>query len=212
MNTISGIKSIVSSIMKVAKQVKANKKQTKRLAERIQMIYNELERLNILKPEMEDKLKYFHDCLEKCLEFIEEFNKDGWFDRIVKYGNHRSQFKNLNEQLEDCIKHFQCHLTIELFNREEDKNDSEEDWNFIKTKVDEIKYEQQQSQHQTQENFQDVKLMIDSVHQNTTQILEKVSTFTNNQELISYALPVLDTIKSVLSNNKSGKYQISFKN
>ena len=114
---IGNIIKLALEIKKIADNVKANKAQCQVLSERVQVIADLVKQLqgktkdvSVVKDAMESTKR----CLTKCLTFIQGFAEAKWYKRILDHGAHKSEFKELNTQLHQCIASFNLSAIIDV--------------------------------------------------------------------------------------------------
>jgi len=142
--------SIINTIYEVAmrikqhvKQVKANEKQCRRLAERIDAITSALKSLNdnnLQRSELKTSLLNFRTCIEQCLEFITKFNDEtSWFFKVFKNQNFKREFEEFNLQLSQTATDLNLSINLkQIFDSKADESDQSIDLYTIQSKLDEI--------------------------------------------------------------------------
>jgi hypothetical protein len=142
--------SILNTIYEVAllikrsvRQVKANEKQCKRLAERVDAITSILKSVNnsdLQKSELRKSLLNFRTCIEQCLEFITKFNDEtSWFFKVFHNQNFKHQFEELNLQLSQSATDLNLGINVkQVFDSKIDESDQKIDLYTIQSKLDEI--------------------------------------------------------------------------
>ncbi|CAF2841930.1 unnamed protein product [Rotaria sp. Silwood2] len=134
---------VASVIQETVKEVKANQKQCKRLAERIDAIILTLKSMNnqaLQRPELQKSLDNYHTCIEQCLEFVTQFKDEtSWFSKVFKNQNYKEKFEELNLQLTQYATDFNLSINLkQIFDPKLDENDQKTDLNTIQCKLDEI--------------------------------------------------------------------------
>lgn len=124
------------------KLVKANKAQCERLSERIKIITQALKGLNKINDSAQFRagLIQLQVAINECLNFIKTFTADKkWYKQILKAGNYKEQFEELNTDLEKAITDLNIGLNAQqIINREQDKADQQADFEDIKQQQDQI--------------------------------------------------------------------------
>ncbi len=137
------VKSALENIYTVAKLiydqvqlVKANKEQCSKLAERVKIIEQSVRGLGKIEnmSHYQKALNDLLDNLKQCLEFIKKFSEASrWYRWILKAGNYKEQFEELNAELQKSVQQLSLGLVAQqIFNREEDKEAQQKDAAFIK--------------------------------------------------------------------------------
>lgn len=141
MDALKNIYSVSKLIYGQVHLVKANQKQCKRLAERIEIIEESLQGLENLQGNdgYQKGLNDLLDKLQRCLQFMQQLSEVGVFKTFLRAGNYNQQFGDLNEELQKSIQQLNLGLTVQqVFNREKDKQDQQLDISFIKYNYSEI--------------------------------------------------------------------------
>jgi hypothetical protein len=148
-----------------ASQVHANKTQCERLCERIDQLIEPLERLEhtsslILREETRPILDKFLQCIDDCNEYIEKLkSSEQWYEEVYEYKKSEEKFFELNERLSQLGQDLCLGINIQqLFNRQQDKQDQQEDLHDLKKKSDEISQKMLEKQC---DQYQLINKMID---------------------------------------------------
>ena len=123
--------------------VKANEKQCKRLAERIDAITTALKSLNdtkLQRSELKTALLNFRTCIEQCLELITKFNNEAtWFSKVFNSQYYKHEFEELNLQLSQNATDLNLGINLkQIFDLKVDESDQKIDLYTIQSKLDEI--------------------------------------------------------------------------
>jgi len=140
-SALSNIYAVAKLIYAQVQLVKANQEQSKRLAERIQIIEDSVRGLgNIQDKDYYQKgLNDLLSGLQNCLAFMQQLSQTSSFNAFFKAGNYNQQFASLNEELQKSIQQLNLGLNAQqVFNREKDKQDQQADIEFIKKNHAEI--------------------------------------------------------------------------
>ena len=129
---LSAIGATAKKMKTTALTVKANKLQSKRLAERVDTVAGFLTgqaAVKMAKSSMRPQLESFHSFLQDCDTFIGKFGGKNWFSRIYANKNHADKFHQLNDDLDRYVRDFSLGLQINIFNTlmPEDKRDAQLD-------------------------------------------------------------------------------------
>ncbi|CAF1146012.1 unnamed protein product [Rotaria sp. Silwood1] len=130
-------------IQETVKEVKANQKQCKRLAERIDAITFALKSMDdraLCRLELRKSLDNYRTCIQKCLEFVTQFKDEtSWFSKVFKNQNSKEKFEELNLQLTQYATDFNLSINLkQIFDPKLDENDQKTDLDAIQCKLDEI--------------------------------------------------------------------------
>ncbi|CAF4894089.1 unnamed protein product, partial [Rotaria sp. Silwood1] len=130
-------------IQETVKEVKANQKQCKRLAERIDAITFALKSMDdraLCRLELRKSLDNYRTCIQKCLEFVTQFKDEtSWFSKVFKNQNYKEKFEELNLQLTQYATDFNLSINLKhIFDPKLDENDQKTDLDAIQCKLDEI--------------------------------------------------------------------------
>ncbi|CAF1170808.1 unnamed protein product [Adineta ricciae] len=129
---LSAIGATAKKVKTTALTVKANKLQSKRLAERVDTVAGFLTgqaAAKMANSSMRPQLESFHSFLQGCDTFIGKFGGKHWFSRIYANKNHADKFHQLNIDLDRYVSDFSLGLQINIFNTltPEDKRDAQLD-------------------------------------------------------------------------------------
>lgn len=144
LDALSLIKEVVSvgtEIYNKAQVVKANKAQSQRLAERINIIIGTLQNLEDVKDSQHFRkaLTDFKNTLKSCLDFINQFSQKRWIVRVLKAGNFQERFTELNNELRDSAQSLSTGFSVQqIMNREQDRDDQRQDLNALKTNQEKL--------------------------------------------------------------------------
>ncbi|CAF4573988.1 unnamed protein product [Rotaria sp. Silwood1] len=144
-SVLSTIYEIAMLIKQSVKQVKANEKQCKRLADRVDAITSILQSRNdndLQRLELRKSLTNFCSCIKQCLEFITKFSDEtSWFFKVFKNQNFKRQFEELNCKLSESATDLNLGINLkQIFDSDNDANDQQIDINTIQSKLDEIAF------------------------------------------------------------------------
>lgn len=140
-SALSNIYAVAKLIYAQVQLVKANQEQSKRLAERIQIIEESVSNLGNIqdKDHYQKGLNDLLSGLQNCLAFMQQLSQTSSFNAFFKAGNYNQQFASLNEELQKSIQQLNLGLNAQqVFNREKDKQDQQADIEFIKKNHAEI--------------------------------------------------------------------------
>ncbi len=116
---ISLITDIAKNIQQAAERVKANKQQSARLSECINMKVGFLKSKHF---QVSSNLRItyalatFCQFLQRCELFIHEFKTFNWLTHIWHHGNHATQFKELYQELNQYAVDLNLGFTINQYN------------------------------------------------------------------------------------------------
>ncbi len=150
MDPIAGAKAIImvtKAIYDHAQLVQCNKAQSKRLAQRVNVISTSIEKL--LKEASKrgpkasevyaEPLAAFRVTLDDALALVQGFIDKSWIRRVVWAQSHQSKFQSIYHRLEENMQQLSLGLNIkQVLNYEEDKLDQKEDYQALMARQDEI--------------------------------------------------------------------------
>jgi tRNA A-37 threonylcarbamoyl transferase component Bud32 len=159
LNTIYEVAMVIKQSVK---QVKANEKQCKRLAERIDAIISALKSMNnsnLQRSYLHKSLLNFRSCTEQCLEFIAKFNDEtSWFFKVFHNQNFKNEFEELNFQLSQSATDLNLSINLkQIFDLEVDESDQKIDLYTIQSKLDEIASMMAQRQEQQLRHYEKIE-------------------------------------------------------
>ncbi|KAA8590433.1 hypothetical protein FQN60_014367 [Etheostoma spectabile] len=109
MDLIEPILSIASQIYALVEKVQANKRQCKRVCDRVKALECVVKAIrerikgqsstNVEKP-----LKELSITLDSAKELIRKFTSSSWAKRVLNSGNHQDEFQSLNDRLNDAFQ------------------------------------------------------------------------------------------------------------
>ncbi|UJR32707.1 hypothetical protein I4U23_020166 [Adineta vaga] len=117
---LSGLGMAAKKITVTASRVKANKAQSTRFAQRVELVVGYVTDQGaekLMKSSMKNSLESFLLFLEECEGFIAKFSKKGFLGRIYSNSNHADKFHQLNLDLDRYIQDFSFGLHVNIFNR-----------------------------------------------------------------------------------------------
>jgi len=140
LDLILDILTISSRISGCIANVQANKEQSQRLAQRLQVIVDTLRGLRVEDTEAFRKaLNDLKGHMEDCEAFIKEFTSKKGLARIFKSGKYKKEFERLNRGLEEDLLQLNVGINVQqLMNRDEDELDRRKDAEELLGKQDEI--------------------------------------------------------------------------
>ena len=127
---LQGIYEVARLIYDYTELVKANKSQSRRLAERVKIITSSLHRLDTMKDLSHYlvALEKLQQTLQEISEFIKQFTDAKWYTRLLKAHNFQSEYEEFNQQLEQAINQLNLGLNAQqIINRTQDKEDQQAD-------------------------------------------------------------------------------------
>lgn len=130
------IYSLATAIYNQVQLVQANKQQCVSLARNIQVIQTAVQSLEAktAQTHFQEGLKDLHTCLQECLDFVTRFTLSKRWERwVLKAGNYKSAFEELNQKLEKASLRLQLGLLAQkVTDDEQNKKDQAADLAFIK--------------------------------------------------------------------------------
>lgn len=142
LETVKKIAAVALQIYKQVQLVKGNKKQCKRLADRVKSIMQSLDGLDAYPDTKKFNLALgdLKKCLDDCLSIMKELAKEHWLKKFVKAGSHKEDLAGLNKRLQQLLPQLSLGINVTmLFKLEEDIKDQHEDLATVLTHQDELK-------------------------------------------------------------------------
>ena len=168
-DVISGIVQIALIINEQVKLVKSNKSQCDRLVTRINLILPCIKGLESIP----DNAKYLpilnnlSATLQNALAMINNFADQGWIEKFFKGQKSQQNFAEITDLLEKACSQLNLALNVQqIFNREHDKQDQQEDLNYLMMQQERIiKLNQQELQeiHDVQNEQQQQRQVLESI-------------------------------------------------
>ena len=165
------IVTVAKLIYAQAEKAKVNKKQTKRLAERVRLLIDSVERAgNIADKEAYDtQLKAFKMTLDEALVLINKFHSQNWFYRFGKAGGWKNKLAGIHQHLTDHAEAFDLGMDVQGFiNREADQQALSEDMEELRRLI----VEAAGADRQTKEDLEAVVSALGVLKANTTEMSE----------------------------------------
>ncbi|XP_039665591.1 mixed lineage kinase domain-like protein isoform X1 [Perca fluviatilis] len=118
MDCIDPILLAASTIYNLVENVKANKKQCKRVGVRVKALEHVVKSIRTLKQgqtsaDVEKTLQELKTTLDSATVVIEKFTKSTWVDRVLKSSSHQDEFHSLNDRLNDAFQVLSLNLAVE---------------------------------------------------------------------------------------------------
>lgn len=129
--SIERIKELAQKIKRSAERVKANKHQCKSLSDRVSRITDALymnTQTKGINPRLSNALNNFCRYLDQCYDFVQKFEKEGWFSRIKNNRDYSREFRRLNEELSYYCQDLQLSIALHgVFSPVQDNLDAIQD-------------------------------------------------------------------------------------
>lgn len=109
--------------------VKANKKQAARLVERVQVIEQAIKKLDA---DSENStfsmgLKDLTSTLQNAIELLKKFSSDKWYKNVIKAGNNKEAFDEINTRLAECLPQLQLGINVAQFKDQQTNAQDQQD-------------------------------------------------------------------------------------
>ena len=141
LSVLGGVTSLAGAVITQALQAQANKAQCRRLAERLGIVKNAIEGLDVTpQPQRYIRvLRQLEQTLLECQTVVEKLSGRRWFKRVLSAGSDKETFEKLYRQLAEQITDLQLGVNVQqLMNAEENQADAEKDRETLKANQKEI--------------------------------------------------------------------------
>lgn len=166
LDLVSEIYSYGTMIYELAQEVQANQEQCQLLADRVQGVVAAVKGVEARITASKD-IRYepvfgaLQTCFADCHEFMQNFKGQAWWKRILKSGNNKGQFEDLNARLTRIIPELELGIvTEEMFDRAKDEEAAQNDRVNILSRMDEIKALSEAMLREMQAGFSDLEAVL----------------------------------------------------